>query len=261
MKTKINAFRECSLFSINFDILNTTTQHYARTFPIYHSCASDTRWWHNKMAQCQIFIAQTALMHHLLLEFAFHTWTPGKSRKGTQSTTGQHHIRIVRNSSYNISGPSSMRANSFSLICLDSAPSIRDQEYGSTNVTKRSMWQREKHLRDNIPRRVWHILEYKLEKYHSVRVKFLGHFRAQRGKKYSVPKKIPGWRLVLYLLYARDILMKVTQILQNKVLCNALVQSWRGNLKMRVVEEIRRFTDKHRKRREATKCRSNLSVW
>ena len=62
-KQKINAVRECSLFGINFDTLNTTTRLYAHTFPIYHSCVSDT-WWHNKMLQCQIFIAQTALVQH-----------------------------------------------------------------------------------------------------------------------------------------------------------------------------------------------------
>ena len=38
-KQKINVARECSLLGINFYILNTTTQHYAHTFPIYHSCA------------------------------------------------------------------------------------------------------------------------------------------------------------------------------------------------------------------------------
>ena len=37
-KQKVNAVRECSLFGINFD---TTIRHYAHTFPIYHSCASD----------------------------------------------------------------------------------------------------------------------------------------------------------------------------------------------------------------------------
>ena len=60
--------RECSLFGINFDILNTTIQHYAYTFPIYHLCLFDTCLSHNKMAQCQIFAAQTALLHHLLSE-------------------------------------------------------------------------------------------------------------------------------------------------------------------------------------------------
>ena len=59
--------RECTLFSINFDVLNTT-QHYTHIFPIYHSYTSDTCWWHNKMSQCQIFIALTALVHHLLSE-------------------------------------------------------------------------------------------------------------------------------------------------------------------------------------------------
>ena len=66
-KQKNNTVRECSLLGINFDILNTT-QHHAHTFPIYHPCAPDTCCWHNKIVQCQIFIAQTALVHHLLSE-------------------------------------------------------------------------------------------------------------------------------------------------------------------------------------------------
>ena len=67
-KQKINAVRECSLFGINFDVLNTTTQHYAHTFLIYHLTASDTYRRHNKVAQCQIFMAQTALLPHRLSE-------------------------------------------------------------------------------------------------------------------------------------------------------------------------------------------------
>ena len=67
---KINAVPQCSLFCINFDIWNITKQHCAHTFLIYHSCASDTCWWHNKMVQYQIFIAQTALVHHLLSEIS-----------------------------------------------------------------------------------------------------------------------------------------------------------------------------------------------
>ena len=76
-KQKNKAVCECSLFGINFDILKTTIQHYLHTFPIYHSCVSDTCWWHNKMAQCQIFIVQTALVHHLLPEIRIsylYTW-------------------------------------------------------------------------------------------------------------------------------------------------------------------------------------------
>ena len=65
----------CSV--INSDILNATTQHYPHTFPIHHSCTSDTCWWQNKMAQCQIFTAQTALVRHLLSEICIsymYTW-------------------------------------------------------------------------------------------------------------------------------------------------------------------------------------------
>ena len=54
---------------------NNTT--YAHTFPIYSSCASDTCWRHNKMTQCQILLAQTALLHHLLSEIRIsylYTW-------------------------------------------------------------------------------------------------------------------------------------------------------------------------------------------
>ena len=40
----------------------------AHTFPVYHSYVSDTCWSHDKMAQCQIFIAHIALVHHLLSE-------------------------------------------------------------------------------------------------------------------------------------------------------------------------------------------------
>ena len=71
MKTKINIVRECSLFGINFDALNTTTQHCAHTFPIYHPRASDTCSWHNKMARCEIFIVQIAPERHLLSKIAF----------------------------------------------------------------------------------------------------------------------------------------------------------------------------------------------
>ena len=56
------------MFGINFDISNTTTRHHAHSFPIYHSRASDTCRWPKKIAQCQIFIAQTALVLHLLSE-------------------------------------------------------------------------------------------------------------------------------------------------------------------------------------------------
>ena len=51
---------------------NNTTH----TFPIHHSIASDT-CWHNKMAHCQISIAQTAVVHHLLFEIRIsnlYTW-------------------------------------------------------------------------------------------------------------------------------------------------------------------------------------------
>ena len=45
-KNKIIAVRECSLFGINFDILNTATQHYV------HTCnLSLVRTWHLSMTQ------------------------------------------------------------------------------------------------------------------------------------------------------------------------------------------------------------------
>ena len=47
------------------------------TFPIYHSSASNTCRGHNKMSQFQIFIAQTALVNHLLSEIHIsylYTW-------------------------------------------------------------------------------------------------------------------------------------------------------------------------------------------
>ena len=75
-KQKINAVREYSLFAINFDTLNTTTQHSVHTFPNYHSCATlvdDTiKWrsvkssWH-KLLSCAI----------CCLKSAFHTCAPG----------------------------------------------------------------------------------------------------------------------------------------------------------------------------------------
>ena len=57
--------------------------------------ASDTCWWHNKMAQCQIFIAQTALVHHLLgktgISYLYTWWllpdTSGYSRKSRRNSS------------------------------------------------------------------------------------------------------------------------------------------------------------------------------
>ena len=73
MKTKIKPIGECSLFGINFDILNTTKQHCAHTFPIYHwrsILVDDTTKWcsvkylKHKLLRCTICRLKSA--YHLV---------------------------------------------------------------------------------------------------------------------------------------------------------------------------------------------------
>ena len=68
---------EYSLFGINLDILNTTTQrcytHFSNLSLVYVRYLLMA----HKTAQCQIFIAQTVLVHHLLSEIRIsylYTW-------------------------------------------------------------------------------------------------------------------------------------------------------------------------------------------
>ena len=48
---KFNAVCKCYLFSINFNILNTTIQYYIHTCSVCQNCTSDTCWRLKKMAE------------------------------------------------------------------------------------------------------------------------------------------------------------------------------------------------------------------